>query len=101
MLLHDYHNVAVCNGFIHNLLPTECILVGRTNSFRWRDKRLAYKDKVDPSIKELRLNSKMVESVWTPDTFFRNAKKSIAHKITVPNRLLRLDPEGNILYTMR
>lgn len=65
---------------------------------KWRDDRLAFKDS---GISELKLNNMMVQKLWTPDTFFRNGKKSIAHNITVPNRLLRIDPEGNILYTMR
>ncbi|XP_076822591.1 gamma-aminobutyric acid receptor subunit alpha-6-like [Clavelina lepadiformis] len=68
---------------------------------RWRDERLAFASNSTQNINELVLNSKMVESVWTPDSFFRNGKKSIAHNTTVPNRLLRIDPKGNILYTMR
>ncbi|XP_039251861.1 gamma-aminobutyric acid receptor subunit alpha-2-like [Styela clava] len=65
---------------------------------RWRDERVAFKH---ANISELKLNNMMAQKLWTPDTFFRNGKKSIAHNITVPNRLLRIDPEGNILYTMR
>uniref|UniRef100_F6YG13 Uncharacterized protein n=1 Tax=Ciona intestinalis TaxID=7719 RepID=F6YG13_CIOIN len=67
---------------------------------RWRDERLAFKH-MNKNITELKLNNNMVQRLWTPDSFFRNGKKSIAHNITVPNRLLRIDPNGNILYTMR
>ncbi|KAL8180686.1 UNVERIFIED_CONTAM: Gamma-aminobutyric acid receptor subunit alpha-3 [Gekko kuhli] len=39
--------------------------------------------------------------IWTPDTFFHNGKKSVAHNMTTPNKLLRLVDNGTLLYTMR
>uniref|UniRef100_UPI00398E9A14 gamma-aminobutyric acid receptor subunit alpha-4 n=1 Tax=Pristiophorus japonicus TaxID=55135 RepID=UPI00398E9A14 len=63
----------------------------------WVDKRLKY----DGSIEILRLNNLMVTKVWTPDTFFRNGKKSISHNMTAPNKLFRIMQNGTILYTMR
>lgn len=52
-------------------------------------------------IEILRLNNLMVTKVWTPDTFFRNGKKSVAHNMTAPNKLFRIMKNGTILYTMR
>lgn len=43
----------------------------------------------------------MLERIWRPDTYFYNAKKSHIHTITVPNKLLRLSDNGDILYSMR
>lgn len=43
----------------------------------------------------------MLERMWKPDTYFYNAKKSHIHTITVPNKLLRLSENGDILYSMR
>ncbi|CDQ61762.1 unnamed protein product [Oncorhynchus mykiss] len=63
----------------------------------WVDRRLRY----EGPIEILRLNNMMVANVWTPDTFFRNGKKSVAHNMTAPNRLFRIMKNGTILYTMR
>ncbi|XP_007437134.1 gamma-aminobutyric acid receptor subunit alpha-4-like, partial [Python bivittatus] len=63
----------------------------------WVDKRLKY----DGPIEILRLNNLMVNKVWTPDTFFRNGKKSVSHNMTAPNKLFRIMRNGTILYTMR
>ncbi|KAM9382043.1 gamma-aminobutyric acid receptor subunit gamma-1 isoform 3-T3 [Phaethornis superciliosus] len=43
----------------------------------------------------------MVGKIWIPDTFFRNSRKSDAHWITTPNRLLRIWSDGRVLYTLR
>ena len=61
----------------------------------WIDKRLKY----DGPIEILRLNNMMVTKVWTPDTFFRNGKKSVSHNMTAPNKLFRIMRNGTILYT--
>uniref|UniRef100_A0A8C1KCC5 Gamma-aminobutyric acid (GABA) A receptor, subunit alpha 4 n=1 Tax=Cyprinus carpio TaxID=7962 RepID=A0A8C1KCC5_CYPCA len=63
----------------------------------WVDRRLKYEGPVEI----LRLNNLMVTKVWTPDTFFRNGKRSVAHNMTAPNRLFRIMKNGTILYTMR
>ncbi|XP_052591049.1 gamma-aminobutyric acid receptor subunit alpha-4 isoform X3 [Peromyscus californicus insignis] len=63
----------------------------------WIDQRLKY----DGPIEILRLNNMMVTKVWTPDTFFRNGKKSVSHNMTAPNKLFRIMRNGTILYTMR
>ncbi|XP_069487821.1 gamma-aminobutyric acid receptor subunit alpha-4 isoform X3 [Ambystoma mexicanum] len=63
----------------------------------WVDKRLRY----EGPIEILRLNNLMVTKVWTPDTFFRNGKKSVSHNMTAPNKLFRIMKNGTILYTMR
>ncbi|XP_028840769.1 gamma-aminobutyric acid receptor subunit alpha-6 isoform X2 [Denticeps clupeoides] len=63
----------------------------------WIDDRL----KFDGPIEILRLNNLMVSKIWTPDTFFRNGKRSISHNMTTPNKLFRIMQNGTILYTMR
>ncbi len=42
-----------------------------------------------------------VSEIWVPDLFFRNEKNGVRHDITVPNRLLRIWPNGTILYSQR
>lgn len=63
----------------------------------WRDQRLSF---LGP-IKSLSLSIKMLERIWRPDTYFYNGKNSYVHTITVPNKLLRISQEGDILYSMR
>ncbi|XP_037636377.1 gamma-aminobutyric acid receptor subunit alpha-6a [Sebastes umbrosus] len=63
----------------------------------WVDERLKFEG--PPEI--LRLNNRMVDKIWTPDTFFRNSKKSISHNTTTPNKLFRIMQNGTVLYTMR
>lgn len=63
----------------------------------WYDSRL----KFNSTMKLLMLNSNMVGKIWIPDTFFRNSRKSDAHWITTPNRLLRLWSNGRVMYTLR
>ncbi|XP_066583017.1 gamma-aminobutyric acid receptor subunit alpha-6 [Prorops nasuta] len=63
----------------------------------WRDSRLSFRG----PIKSLSLSIKMLERIWRPDTYFYNGKHSYVHTITVPNKLLRISQDGDILYSMR
>uniref|UniRef100_A0A672H286 Gamma-aminobutyric acid (GABA) A receptor, alpha 6a n=1 Tax=Salarias fasciatus TaxID=181472 RepID=A0A672H286_SALFA len=63
----------------------------------WVDERLQFEGPTEI----LRLNNRMVDKIWTPDTFFRNSKKSISHNMTTPNKLFRIMQNGTVLYTMR
>ncbi|XP_037124541.1 gamma-aminobutyric acid receptor subunit alpha-5-like isoform X2 [Syngnathus acus] len=63
----------------------------------WKDERLRFKGPRE----KLSLNNLLASNIWTPDTFFLNGKKSIAHNMTTPNELLRFTDDGTLLYTMR
>nr|XP_015206545.1 PREDICTED: gamma-aminobutyric acid receptor subunit alpha-3-like [Lepisosteus oculatus]XP_015206546.1 PREDICTED: gamma-aminobutyric acid receptor subunit alpha-3-like [Lepisosteus oculatus]XP_015206547.1 PREDICTED: gamma-aminobutyric acid receptor subunit alpha-3-like [Lepisosteus oculatus] len=63
----------------------------------WRDERLKFQG----PMQVLALNNLLASKIWTPDTFFHNGKKSVAHNMTTPNKLLRLVDNGTLLYTMR
>ncbi|KAM3183976.1 hypothetical protein ACTXT7_009301 [Hymenolepis weldensis] len=41
------------------------------------------------------------EQVWLPDLFFRNGKDGYLHKMTLPNYLLRVYPNGKVLYSQK
>ncbi|KAK6049856.1 hypothetical protein COOONC_12639 [Cooperia oncophora] len=43
----------------------------------------------------------MVKTIWTPDTFFPNEKKSFFHEATSHNSFLRIDSHGNVLRSIR
>ncbi|XP_076356497.1 glycine receptor subunit alpha-2-like isoform X2 [Tachypleus tridentatus] len=66
----------------------------------WFDSRL--------DIRPLGLNSTVtlngediINRIWKPDLFFRNVKEANFHMVTVPNILIKLSPDGHILYSMR
>lgn len=63
----------------------------------WNDERLQF----EGPIHSLSLNNLMASKIWTPDTYFHNSKKSVVHNTTTPNKLLRLESDGTLLYTMR
>uniref|UniRef100_A0A8C9ZVW2 Gamma-aminobutyric acid receptor subunit gamma-3 n=1 Tax=Sander lucioperca TaxID=283035 RepID=A0A8C9ZVW2_SANLU len=86
--------------FVLAMLPQNSISEYTIDIFfaqTWYDSRL----KFNSSMKVLMLNSNMVGKIWIPDTFFRNSRKSDAHWITTPNRLLRLWSNGRVMYTLR
>ncbi|KAL5966584.1 Glycine receptor subunit alpha-3 [Taenia solium] len=68
----------------------------------WQDPRLAWnniprfrnytKNLVSPELKE---------KLWLPDLFFRNGKEGRIHRMTLPNYLTRISPDGNILYSQK
>ncbi|KAG9333718.1 hypothetical protein JZ751_010652 [Albula glossodonta] len=63
---------------------------------RWTDERLCFKGN-----KSLSLDGRLVELLWVPDTFIVDSKKSFLHDITVENRLIRIFPNGTVLYAIR
>ncbi|XP_027711202.1 gamma-aminobutyric acid receptor subunit delta [Vombatus ursinus] len=63
----------------------------------WRDGRLSY----NHTNETLGLDSRFVDKLWLPDTFIVNAKSAWFHDVTVENKLIRLQPNGVILYSIR
>ena len=64
----------------------------------WYDDRLIFNS---TGVKSLPLNWQFINKIWKPDTFFVNGKKSKMHKITVPNKFLRISPDGQVSYSQR
>ncbi|XP_037077195.1 gamma-aminobutyric acid receptor subunit alpha-6-like [Pollicipes pollicipes] len=64
----------------------------------WVDRRLRFNGTEVPV---LSMNWLFLEKVWKPDTYFLNGKKSYLHKITVPNKFLRIKQNGELTYSMR
>ena len=58
----------------------------------WYDTRLIFNE--TGGITALPMNWQFLNKIWKPDTFFVNGKKSKMHKITVPNKFLRIAPDG-------
>ena len=64
---------------------------------RWTDKRLAFSNTDKPMV----IPSRLMDNVWIPDLFFPNEKKASFHVVTVPNRSMRVFPNGTIIYSVR
>ncbi len=64
----------------------------------WYDKRLRYNT---TGVSRLSLNWAFLKTIWVPDTFLINGKKSYLHEITVPNQFVRISPDGLIYYSQR
>uniref|UniRef100_A0A183HHD1 Neur_chan_LBD domain-containing protein n=1 Tax=Onchocerca flexuosa TaxID=387005 RepID=A0A183HHD1_9BILA len=59
----------------------------------WRDNRLAFESAEE---RELTIGIDLIKSIWVPDTFFPNEKKSFFHEATTHNSFLRIDNRGNV-----
>ena len=65
---------------------------------RWFDPRLSHSnmtealDLADPNL---------VKAIWKPEVFFPNAKEANFQFVTVPNVLIRIHPNGELLYILR
>ncbi|KAL7073103.1 hypothetical protein ACQ4LE_007905 [Meloidogyne hapla] len=74
----------------------------------WWDPRLAYSRFADdetevPSFVVLATSEQadLSQQIWMPDTFFQNEKEARRHLIDKPNVLIRIHPNGQILYSVR
>lgn len=66
----------------------------------WQDRRL--------NLTQFGINSPVtingediMSKIWKPDLFFRNVKDAKFHHVTVPNKLVKIQPEGSVLFSMR
>ncbi|XP_076342382.1 glutamate-gated chloride channel-like [Tachypleus tridentatus] len=64
----------------------------------WRDERLMFDD-MKGQMTYLTLTDP--DKIWKPDLFFANEKEGHFHKIIMPNVLLRIYPNGKVLYSIR
>ena len=67
----------------------------------WTDRRLRYSHFHDLNMTQLSLNWIFLNNIWKPDTFIMGGRESFLHRITSPNRLVRLAKDGTISYSQR
>nr|XP_034305348.1 glycine receptor subunit alpha-2 [Crassostrea gigas] len=65
----------------------------------WRDPRLNFSHISNISV--LELDQRRIGDVWAPDIFFKNEKSGSLHTVSVPNKLLHINNDGSVLYSMR
>ncbi|EFO23429.2 hypothetical protein LOAG_05053 [Loa loa] len=66
---------------------------------KWLDRRLAFDTFGNRN--DLPISSKMLNDIWTPDTYIRNGRHSYLHTLTVPNVLFRVRHDGQIHVSQR
>ncbi|XP_039638575.1 gamma-aminobutyric acid receptor subunit rho-1-like isoform X4 [Perca fluviatilis] len=64
----------------------------------WKDERLSFRSNNNLS---MTFDSRLVKKIWVPDLFFVHSKKSFTHDTTTDNVMLRLYPDGKVLYSLR
>ena len=63
---------------------------------QWLDPRLSH-----PAATAILLSQRRKDDIWVPDLYFSQSKDEQSHDITVPNILIRVHPDGTILYSQR
>uniref|UniRef100_A0A673K382 Gamma-aminobutyric acid (GABA) A receptor, rho 3a n=1 Tax=Sinocyclocheilus rhinocerous TaxID=307959 RepID=A0A673K382_9TELE len=64
----------------------------------WQDDRLTFPSSNN---KSRTFDARLVKKIWVPDVFFVHSKRSFIHDTTMENIMLRVYPDGNILYSVR
>ncbi|XP_070553295.1 glycine receptor subunit alpha-2-like isoform X2 [Ptychodera flava] len=64
---------------------------------QWNDPRLSFTEYEGV----VTVHTKLLNKMWFPDLFFANEKRAYQHDVTTDNKLLRLFPNGDILYSVR
>lgn len=64
----------------------------------WKDERLSFRSNNNQS---MTFDGRLVKKIWVPDMFFVHSKKSFTHDTTTDNVMLRVYPDGKVLYSLR
>ena len=66
---------------------------------KWQDPRLQFQG--PKRVATLSVGTEFLKSIWVPDTFFVNEKKSYFHVATTSNEFLRISQKGEIIRSIR
>ncbi|CAL8078483.1 unnamed protein product [Calicophoron daubneyi] len=90
------------NLFVYSFSSISVVDMDYTIDFllrqRWMDERLKFIAMNDTKMTPI---SYLRDQLWLPDLFFRNAKDGFLHKITLPNYLIWIDPQGVITFSQK
>ncbi|XP_054590732.1 gamma-aminobutyric acid receptor subunit rho-2a [Nothobranchius furzeri] len=64
----------------------------------WKDERLSFSSSTN---KSMTFDGRLVKKIWVPDVFFVHSKRSFIHDTTTDNIMLRVYPDGHVLYSLR
>ncbi|TPP57141.1 Glycine receptor subunit beta [Fasciola gigantica] len=89
---------AITSVDVRNMEYTMDMLLRQT----WKDPRLSWDH--DPKFAHYKKNivsPVFKDKIWLPDLFFRNGKEGRLHKMTCENLLIRIQPNGEVLYSQK
>ncbi|XP_033112950.1 glycine receptor subunit alpha-2-like [Anneissia japonica] len=86
--------ISSIDSFTETTMSYEMVLYMRQN---WNDPRLKFNDYNHT----VTVDVSLLDNLWFPDLYFPSEKKAETHDITTDNKLLRLSPNGDILYSIR
>nr|XP_008508898.1 PREDICTED: gamma-aminobutyric acid receptor subunit rho-3-like [Equus przewalskii] len=64
----------------------------------WKDERLSFPSTTNRS---MTFDHRLIKKIWVPDIFFVHSKRSFIHDTTMENIMLRVHPDGNVLFSLR
>ncbi|KAM4048271.1 gamma-aminobutyric acid receptor subunit rho-3 [Anomaloglossus baeobatrachus] len=64
----------------------------------WKDERLSFQSTNNRS---MTFDGRLIKKIWVPDVFFVHSKRSFIHDTTMENIMLRVFPDGNVLFSLR
>uniref|UniRef100_A0A452UDZ7 Gamma-aminobutyric acid type A receptor subunit rho3 (gene/pseudogene) n=1 Tax=Ursus maritimus TaxID=29073 RepID=A0A452UDZ7_URSMA len=64
----------------------------------WKDERLSFPSTTN---KSMTFDHRLIKKIWVPDIFFVHSKRSFIHDTIVENLMLRVYPDGNVLFSLR
>ncbi|XP_073929059.1 gamma-aminobutyric acid receptor subunit rho-3 [Castor canadensis] len=64
----------------------------------WKDERLSFPSTTN---KSMTFDHRLIKKIWVPDIFFVHSKRSFIHDTTMENMMLRVHPDGNVLFSLR
>ncbi|XP_075450168.1 gamma-aminobutyric acid receptor subunit rho-3 isoform X2 [Ascaphus truei] len=64
----------------------------------WKDERLSFPSTNNRS---MTFDGRLIKKIWVPDVFFVHSKRSFIHDTTMENIMLRVYPDGNVLFSLR
>ncbi|XP_058517256.1 gamma-aminobutyric acid receptor subunit rho-3 [Ochotona princeps] len=64
----------------------------------WKDERLSFPSTTN---KSMTFDHRLIKKIWVPDIFFVHSKRSFIHDTTMENFMLRVHPDGNVLFSLR
>ncbi|XP_063299412.1 gamma-aminobutyric acid receptor subunit rho-3 [Pelobates fuscus] len=64
----------------------------------WKDERLSFQSNNNRS---MTFDGRLIKKIWVPDVFFVHSKRSFIHDTTMENIMLRVYPDGNVLFSLR
>lgn len=68
---------------------------------KWNDPRLAFDRRQVDGEDSLNIDALMYDYLWVPDLYVTNEKQAYFHTVVTPNRLIKLNENGTIMYSSR